>query len=264
MRILKSLVLAGISLLLSGTVFAQSSVLVVNANSNNNATLNSALSAQFTTVDNHEMNNDGTPTLQQLSAYNTVIAYTNSSPSDPVGVGDVLADYADAGGCVVLATYSLSTPWAITGRMQDAGYSPLTNVGVTGNVSGNLVALVPTDPVFTGVDLGALLYFENSNFSHPDLDSGALLIGDDGARHNMIARNANGNVVGMNLFPADFGGNNDELYALFVNAAVDCSGNMAPPAPAIPVPANNMYALILMIILLSGVAYTTIRRYKLT
>jgi len=110
MRAIKLLVLTGFLLVLASTVHAQSSVVVVNANGNYNDPLNAALATQFSIVDNHDENSLGTPTLQQLSAYNTVVAYTNSPPSDPAALGDVLADYVDAGGCVVVATYAMSTP----------------------------------------------------------------------------------------------------------------------------------------------------------
>jgi hypothetical protein len=261
MKSVKLAIISGFLILLTSTAYAQSSVLVVNANGDNNSELNAALGVQFNTVDNHEVNSLGNPTLNQLSAYNTVLAYTNSAPADPVGLGNVLADYVDAGGCVIVSTYGLSNPWAITGRMQDSGYTPLTNLGSNGDISGNLVALVPNDPIFSGVNLGVLTYFHNSNFAYPGLDAGATLVADDGAGHNMIARNANGNVIGMNLFPADDSENNAELYALYVNAAANCAGFVVPAAPVAQVPANNVYALILLMLLLSGVAYTTIRRY---
>jgi len=144
--------------------------------------------------------------------------------------------------------------------MQNPGYSPLTDLGSNGDVSGNLIDIIPADPIFNGVNLGTLTYFHNSNFAYPGLDTGAILIADDGAGHNMIARNANGNVVGMNFFPGDDGGNNAELYALFTNAAANCAG-IVTSGPYVPVPANNVYALILLILLLSGMAYIAIRRY---
>jgi len=42
-----------------------------------------------------------TPTLAQLQPYNIVVSFSNSSYADAVGMGNVLADYADAGGTVV-------------------------------------------------------------------------------------------------------------------------------------------------------------------
>jgi hypothetical protein len=40
----------------------------------------------------------GTPTLQLLQQYNIVVPFSNSAYNDPTAMGDVLADYADAGG----------------------------------------------------------------------------------------------------------------------------------------------------------------------
>lgn len=253
--------LTALLLLFFSTAHAQSSVLVLNTNGNSNTNLDTALSSTFSTVDDWEANTSGTPTLQDLSTYNTVIAYTNQSPNDPAGLGDVLADYVDAGGCVVFSTYSMSNPWAITGRITNTGYSPLTNLGTNGSVSGDLVALVPSDPIFDGVDLNTLSYFNNSNFAYSGLDSGATLIADDGAQHNMIARNASGNVVGMNLFPDDDGDNNADLYTLFVNAAANCTGVVRVPQQTTAIPVNSPYALALLALLLGVLGLVTTRRY---
>jgi hypothetical protein len=172
----------------------------------------------------------GTPTLSQLSAYDAILAYTNWSPADAVALGDVLADYVDLGRRLVLATYSFSNPTVVRGRIVTSGYSPLTNLGVNGNVSGGLVATVPGDPIFAGIDLGAVGYFSNGNFAHPGLDDGATLLATDGAGINMIARNASDSVVGMNLFPGESGiGNNAESYDLIANALF--GGGSAPVVP---------------------------------
>jgi hypothetical protein len=163
-----------------------------------------------------------TPTLADLLVYDCVLAYTNYAPLDAVVFGNVLADYVDAGGGLAIATYGFSNPWAIQGRIMTTGYSPLVNVGVNADVSGNLVAVVPGDPIFDGVDLATLTYFHNSNFAHPGLDAGASLLATDGSGHNMIARNAAGNVIALNLFPR--GGviqNNAEFYELVGNSLID-------------------------------------------
>jgi len=99
--------------------------------------------------------------------------------------------------------------------------------GFVGDVSGSLVAVVPGDPIFSGVDLTTLSYFHNANFAHPGLDPGAELLATDGSGINMIARNAAGSILGMNLFFAgsDFGGNNAELYELLNNSLVSLDPN---------------------------------------
>lgn len=159
-----------------------------------------------------------TPTLGDLTPYEAVLVYTNNRPQDPSGLGDVLADYVDAGGHLVLCTYGFSTPWQITGRITSTGYSPLINLGTNGNVSGNIVAVVPSDPIFAGIDLNSVTYFHNSNFAHSGLDTGATLLANDGAGILMIARNSSGNIYAANFFPGTIvSGNNNEFYNLIAN-----------------------------------------------
>jgi hypothetical protein len=182
----------------------------------------------FDTVDEFDAG-VATPTLAQLLMYDAVLAYTDSTPSNAVGLGNVLADYVDAGGRVVIATYSMSMPWDIQGRIQDPGYSPFNNF-VNGDVSGALNAVVPGDPVFSfpnSIDLGAITYFHNANFAQPVLDGGATLLADDGAGVNMFAINAAANVGGLNLFPGLIPGNNAEFYEFVENTLV-----RVIPAPA--------------------------------
>jgi hypothetical protein len=171
---------------------------------------------RFSAVDLFPVNS-GLPSLATLSGYDAVLAWTNNVPTDPLSFGNLLADYYDLGSKrLTVATYSMSNPWAITGRVTTGDYVGLTNLGVNGNVSGNLVATGP-DPLFDGIDLGSITYFHNSNFSHPGLASGATLLATDGGGIYMIARSANG-VYWFNLFPGFISGNNDELYELFANS----------------------------------------------
>ncbi|MHC4498232.1 MAG: hypothetical protein ACYS21_03855, partial [Planctomycetota bacterium] len=102
-----------------------------------------------------------TPSLATLVPYDAILAYTNFYPDNATLLGNVLADYVDAGGRVSISTYSFSTPWEMKGRIMTAGYSPLTNSGTNGNVSGNLVATIP-DPIFDGIDLSSVIYYHNT------------------------------------------------------------------------------------------------------
>ncbi len=169
----------------------------------------------------------GTPTLQQLQGYDVVLAYCNSIPQDPETLGNVLADYVDGGGSVIICTYGISEPWAIDGRIQTTGYNPLVKAG-NGDVSGEVVALLPGDPVFNtpnAVNPGAITMFHNTNFAHPGVDNGATLLADDGAGVALLAVNGGGTVMGANMFPATSpGGNNAEFYALLENIAARSMG----------------------------------------
>ncbi|MHC4416114.1 MAG: hypothetical protein ACYS0G_12605 [Planctomycetota bacterium] len=172
----------------------------------------------FDVVDSFDAQND-TPTLGELTPFDAVLAYTNFVPQDATALGNVLADYVDAGGRVVVATYGMSLPWAILGRIQDPGYNPFDSA-VNGGVSGLLNAVVPGDRVFSSpndIDVGAVQYFNNSNFAQPTLDGGATLLADDGAGVNMFAVNAAGNVGGLNMFCSVRPENNAEFYEFLEN-----------------------------------------------
>ena len=107
-------------------------------------------------------------------------------------------------------------------------HDALLNVGNNGNVTGQLVATVPSDPIFAGITLSDVSFFHNGNFAHPDLAPGATLLATDGAGINMIARSADG-IVDVNLFPGDLG-NNALFYQLLAQTFT--------PASAIPEPAS--------------------------
>ena len=72
----------------------------------------------------------GTPTLAQLLAYDCVYTLLNSNYLDKTLMGDRLADYADAGGRVILGvftTYNNGVNLGLGGRIMTAAYSPVTS-----------------------------------------------------------------------------------------------------------------------------------------
>ena len=172
-----------------------------------------------------------TPSLATLAAYDSVLAYTNVTPQNAVGLGNALADYVDSGGGLVVAAFSYSSPWDIEGRIATSGYAPLVNAGSNADPGGVLNPVV-AHPIFTGIDFGALGFFHNGNFAVPGLDSGATLLADNGGATNMIALNAGGDVFSFNLYPGGgVSGNNAELYELFGNALVFAAGVSQVPEP---------------------------------
>jgi hypothetical protein len=76
----------------------------------------------------------GTPTLEQLSQYTACMVWINFWPDDCVALGDVLADYVDAGGRVILGQWCRCGDAGciyLSGRiMDDPAYCPaLTSAG---------------------------------------------------------------------------------------------------------------------------------------
>ena len=92
-----------------------------------------------------------TPTLTELQAYDLVITYANTHYADKVAMGDVLADYVDGGGRVIIGNYAVYTQGNLTwldGRIIEQ-YNPAVveapnNYGVTYQEDG-------TDCIFNDV-----------------------------------------------------------------------------------------------------------------
>lgn len=146
-----------------------------------------------------------TPALATLREYDVVVAHTNSVLSDGAAIGDVLADYVDAGGKVVLLQYSFSlqSTLPILGRIMTEGYSPLQPAAAA-EISGNRFidynsVTYPLHPIFNGTDVRNLEFFANNNTSNPVLDATATLIALDDKGANAIAINADGNIMALQI-----------------------------------------------------------------
>ena len=156
------------------------------------------------------------PTLAALQEFSAVFVWSNQSFQQPDALGNVLADYADQGGGVVLATYVFSQSWRIGGRILSPGYSPF-QVGTPLTPSGrlNLAASDTTHPIMQGVT-STTTYFVNSNYTNPPLSTGATLIAVDTAGNRVLAVNGTNRIVGISIFPGN--GVPAEISRLYVNA----------------------------------------------
>ncbi|MCG3194706.1 MAG: hypothetical protein DIJKHBIC_03970 [Thermoanaerobaculia bacterium] len=205
-------------------------LLIVGADSISYFPVTELTKPPFTQVDTFD-SSSSTPTLVQLQGYEAVLCFTNYSPANAVGLGDVLKSYVDGGGKVVLSTYAFSSPWAVAGGIMTTGYSPLINTGTNGDVSGGFNPLVPSDVVFSfpnQITPAAISYFHNGNFSHPGLDAGATVLADDGGGIPLFAINAAGNVGGLNMFVETGYSNSSEFYEFVHNTLVRvlCGGSV--------------------------------------
>jgi hypothetical protein len=160
----------------------------------------------------------GTPTLGELSAYQAVLVWSNYTFADNVGLGNVLADYADAGGGVVLATFCYydATGWNLSGRIMDDGYSPLNPVN-SSFAWADLGTYDPNHPIMQGVS-AISGYFRDIT----TVDSGATLVASWADGNPFVAVNTLGggnSVVGIALFPDDqITGPTGDYPVLFGNA----------------------------------------------
>jgi uncharacterized repeat protein (TIGR01451 family) len=97
----------------------------------------------------------GTPTLDQLLSYDTVIVISNEGFADANAVGDLLADYVDSNGTVVQTVPTFFSAagggWALGGRWVTDGYSPLIGTG-DWFLTASLGTFDASHPIMQGVD----------------------------------------------------------------------------------------------------------------
>ncbi len=167
----------------------------------------------------------GTITLEDLLPYPVVMVQNDfkwsSAGTDAETIGNLLADYIDAGGKVIVNMYTYSyDEWGMSGRFITEGYGPFT--GTTQDIWGEATlgtVYDPLNPIMT--DVNAI----NDNWGHqdPSLAADAVLLADWSDGQPMIAYNDN--VIGFNLIGIT--GNSaftSDLGTLFHNAVLYLGG----------------------------------------
>lgn len=146
-----------------------------------------------------------TPTLVQLQGYQAVLVYTDYAFANPIAMGNVLADYVDAGGGVVVATFAFvhsSFPWGVQGRLVTGGYLPFTQASYTGGTPFSLIPDLPTHPILAGVSSfnGGSSSYHNTPLA---IAPGATLVAHWSNGQPLVGTQImpGGRVAGLNFFP---------------------------------------------------------------
>jgi hypothetical protein len=157
-----------------------------------------------------------TPPVSTFLAYDVVYTFSLNLYADPVLAGDRLADYVDAGGKVVITQFAYSIaniPGAdkgpLKGRIMTTGYSPLTAGMPNGNLAEKKIDVssldFPLHPIFNFVHDDIIDFFAQGDFGDPGLDPTATLLAKDITGDNVVAINAAGNVMGLDMLgPWDY------------------------------------------------------------
>ncbi|MEM8834944.1 MAG: hypothetical protein AAGD00_03895 [Planctomycetota bacterium] len=206
----------------------------------------------------------GTPSLGDLQQYDAVITWSNFSYDDPVAMGNVLADYVDAGGGVVVGLFANTSPNSgrfLEGRWNDPGSEYLAipqNGGFTVGTTATLVD-IPSHPIFDGVNsfindvgIGMNGPFGAWRPTNTNLTPGSTLIAqyDDGKTLAALAPNPK--VVELGFHPVS-----DVVNDGYWNSGSDGAlimGNALLFAANIPAPGA--------IVLFAGAGLTTARRRR--
>ncbi len=141
-----------------------------------------------------------TPSLAHLSDFGCVYVFNNYTFADPTGLGNVLADYIDDGGTVVLNTPTWDASYGIYGRiMTDADYAPLTHMASGGFSYTSLGDYDDTHEFMDGVSSINSLYF----WEYLNVESPATWVADMENGQPLVAVNADYNCAGTNMFSDD-------------------------------------------------------------
>jgi hypothetical protein len=138
----------------------------------------------------------GTPTLAQLQPYNIVVPFSNNPYSDPVAMGNVLADYADGGGVVVGLNFDwYGPPFGLAGRWITGGYTPF-NSGPTHFTTSCLGTYTMSHPLMQGIPAGSLCAF----FRHTlTLSAGAVSVASYQDNEQLCAYKTNNGHTGVGI-----------------------------------------------------------------
>jgi hypothetical protein len=162
-----------------------------------------AAEAGVATVDYFDAES-GTPTLAQLQPYNIVVPFSNSTYNDAVAMGNVLADYADAGGIVVALSYNWSgPPFGLEGRWITGGYTPF-NSPAPGIFSNSCLGTYNmAHPIMQGISAGSLCALLRDTLT---LSPGAVSVALYQDNEQLCAyKTNNGHTgVGINAYLGDF------------------------------------------------------------
>jgi hypothetical protein len=178
----------------------------------------------------------GTPTLPQLQQYDIVFAFSNNFWADATAMGDVLADYEDAGGVVVVGTFAWDSRggWNLAGRWMTGGYTPYNSSAQT-NFSNNTANITqPGHPLMQGV-VSLSAFYRNG----VTLTAGAASVADwtDGPPAVAYKTNNGHTAVGLNAYLGYLNAFSGEWGRVIVNA-----GRWLIPCGVTPTPSPTATA----------------------
>jgi hypothetical protein len=175
------------------------------------------LNGHFDSVTNIDGDAKTLPSLAELMAYDAIMVspnwpWTYANRSDDLG--NLLADYVDAGGGLVMTMFSWQSPGVndLRGRLLSGGYSPF--IGGSNPYSYASLSTFTVHPIMAGVNTVNGYFRDAVTLSN---DAQSIATWSDGVP--FVAIDSGSGVVGINLFPEDFYGEISGDYAtLFINA----------------------------------------------
>jgi len=186
----------------------------------------------------------GTPTVSQMGLYEHLFVFSDSGFNNSVALGNNLADYLDAGGGVVVATFSVGSA-PLGGRIVSGGYLPYNSGGQNQGTRLYLVPDLPGHALLSGV---ASLDGGSSSFHGTvSLAAGATLVAHwtNNMPLVMFKKVAARPVVALNFYPPSSDARSDFWVAstggvrLMTNALAYTIQAASPPDIALEAPTGT-------------------------
>jgi hypothetical protein len=171
-----------------------------------------------------------TPSLSTLQQYNSILVETDYSVNQ-VAWGDVLSDYVDGGGGVVVMVFSDTSSWGFTGRFVSTGKNLLSHSDSNVYPYQEMflgTRVIPNHPILEGVTS-----FAGGSASYHMIQSttlnGGIIVARWSDNSVFAAVSPSGKVVELNFFPpsvtvrGDFWDTSTDGARLMRNALVSVS-----------------------------------------
>ena len=157
------------------------------------------------------------PIPADLAPYGVVIVANGFYWADAEATGNVLASYVDSGGKVIVAEAGFDGFWGygLQGRFADESYGPFVGGLIDQSIQRTLGAHDADHPIMAGVESLA-----DSVVTLVDLQPGAQWVAEWGDGVPLVAVMDFSSVVGINMFPFDYGNISGDYISLFHNAVV--------------------------------------------
>ena len=180
---------------------------------------------------------NSTPSLATLETYSAVLVYTDNAFTQSGSMGNVLADYVDAGGGVVQMVFANATI-PLGGRWDSGGYDAISTGGSAGQTELTLGTIdVPGNPLFNGVtsfDGGTSSYHSTGA-----VINGATLLAQwsNGDPFAAELTDKAGTIISLNFYPpssdvrSDFWVSTTDGGLLMANALAEASVAVVTPIP---------------------------------
>ena len=204
-------------------IIKKSKVLLMAADNIKNSKIDLISTGLFADSDIDVMDHPSSIRLEQLLPYNAVLVWSRYQFTNAQNIGEVLTQYVNKGGGVVLASYCFTDGLNIEGDF--VNYSPF-EPSTPDNVGEKIVfpndLNQPDHFIFSGINNDIVYVLDHDKASNPGLKDDALLLAEDNYGKRVVAMHPDLKILSIAIYPESLVTNDAKL--LFANSLLYVSG----------------------------------------